>query len=86
VPGGPRGLQNRRRFARAGIGSIPILSANFSREEVNRFVARTNPSIDVAFVLCWLSCQVEPTGPVASFASATNLSEPQRSRELEHVR
>jgi selenium donor protein len=27
VPGGPRGLQNRRRPATAGIGSIPILSA-----------------------------------------------------------
>jgi hypothetical protein len=27
VPGGPRGLQNRRRRASGGVGSIPILSA-----------------------------------------------------------
>jgi hypothetical protein len=27
VPGGPRGLQNRRRHASGGVGSIPILSA-----------------------------------------------------------
>jgi len=26
VPGGPRGLQNRRRRASGGVGSIPILS------------------------------------------------------------
>jgi len=31
VPGGPRGLQNRRRFRIPGteVGSIPILSAKF---------------------------------------------------------
>jgi hypothetical protein len=27
VPGGPRGLQNRRRRASGEVGSIPILSA-----------------------------------------------------------
>jgi len=27
VPGGPRGLQNRRRRASGKVGSIPILSA-----------------------------------------------------------
>jgi len=27
VPGGPRGLQNRRRHASGEVGSIPILSA-----------------------------------------------------------
>ena len=30
VPGGPRGLQNRRRHASGEVGSIPILSARFS--------------------------------------------------------
>jgi hypothetical protein len=29
VPGGLRGLQNRRRHASGEVGSIPILSANF---------------------------------------------------------
>jgi hypothetical protein len=29
VPGGPRGLQNRRRRASGGVGSIPILSGVF---------------------------------------------------------
>jgi hypothetical protein len=29
VPGGPRGLQNRRRRASGEVGSIPILSAYF---------------------------------------------------------
>lgn len=28
MPGGPRGLQNRRRHASGGVGSIPILSAS----------------------------------------------------------
>ncbi len=30
MPGGPRGLQNRRRHASVEVGSIPILSAEFS--------------------------------------------------------
>ena len=86
MPGGPRGLQNRCRFARAGAGSIPVLSANFcQRKEVNR-VARTDPSTDIAIVLRWVSSQVEPTGPDARFASATNLSDSKRSREFEHLR
>lgn len=38
MPGGPRGLQNRRRYASGEIGSIPILSAILlltrSRKEV----------------------------------------------------
>ena len=29
MPGGPRGLQNRRRRASGEVGSIPILSAEF---------------------------------------------------------
>ena len=28
MPGGPRGLQNRRRYASGEVGSIPILSAS----------------------------------------------------------
>jgi hypothetical protein len=31
VPGGPRGLQNRRRYAAGEVGSIPILSANLNQ-------------------------------------------------------
>ena len=106
MPGGPRGLQNRRRYASGEIGSIPILSAslltvaaavsaaprrrrachyNLFRKEVNH-VARTDPKTDVVIDLCRLSSQVEPTGPVASFAAVTSLPKSQCARELEHVR
>src|SRR5207253_4731659 len=41
---------------------------------------------DLVVVLRWVSSQIEPTGPGASFASATNLSQSERPREFEHVR
>ena len=37
MPGGPRGLQNRRRHASGEVGSIPILSAIFILVILSRF-------------------------------------------------
>ena len=43
MPGGPRGLQNRRRYASGEVGSIPILSAStFQRSTLNAQLATFN--------------------------------------------
>jgi len=43
VPGGPRGLQNRRRHASGEVGSIPILSARFFRHPERSSVESKDP-------------------------------------------
>ena len=52
MPGGPRGLQNRRRHASGGVGSIPILSAvSFSIFDFRFSIGRKDAPLKSRFQL-----------------------------------
>jgi hypothetical protein len=68
VPGGPRGLQNRRRPATAGMGSIPILSANSTSASEDSRGSNSEDRIDVAFILRRMRGQTKPNDSATSLA------------------